>query len=193
MDRLFLVDLDRCFGCHTCEVACKQEKDLPVGPRLIQVLELGPRRVAGRVHRDFVPTLCCQCTEAPCMEICPTGSLIRDSDGVVRLDESQCTGCHLCVIACPYGFMGSHPDSLKVVKCDFCCNLVEKGLDPSCVSHCPANALHLRPKSDLAEFLSCRHCMRIGQLVYVSRIWKLSSPILNPKKGESNVQKDEYH
>ena len=51
-----VIDLDRCWGCRTCEVACKQELGLGVGPRPMNVLETGARMIDGVLHRDFVPT-----------------------------------------------------------------------------------------------------------------------------------------
>lgn len=189
MDRLFVVDLDRCFGCHACEVACKQEHDLPAG-RPIQVVELGPRRVNGKVYRDFVPTLCCQCNEAYCMEACTSGALARMAEGIVKFDKEKCTHCELCVIACPYGLMGFNSDSSMPAKCDFCSSLVEKGLDPSCVSHCPANALYLRSENELKDFLSLKHRQHIGKLVYVSQTWKLLSPFVKPGRRKSHVSQN---
>jgi Fe-S-cluster-containing dehydrogenase component len=184
MEKLFLVDLDRCFGCSACEVACKQEKNLPSGLRPIRITEVGPRRINEKVYLDFVPTLCCQCADAQCMEVCPSKAFFRSSNGAIKIDEDKCTGCGLCVMACPYGFMDLNPDTSKPAKCDFCSNLVERGLDPSCVSHCPANALKLRPESDLSALISSKHCLRIGKLVYVSQAWVLSSPDLQSQEGK---------
>jgi len=182
MNRIFVVDLDRCFGCYACEVACKQENALPVGPRPMQVLELGPRRVNGKVYRDFVPTLCCQCNEAYCMATCVAGALARTKEGIVKLDKEKCTHCELCVIACPYGLMGFNSDLSIPAKCDFCSGLVEKGLEPSCVSHCPANALYLRAENELKDYLAHKHSQRIGKVVYISQSWKLMSPMAERKE-----------
>ncbi|MFH1123028.1 MAG: 4Fe-4S dicluster domain-containing protein [Pseudomonadota bacterium] len=187
MNRLLIVDLDRCFGCHACEVACKQEKDLPVGPRPMQIIELGPRRINGKVCRDFVPTLCCQCDEVYCMEVCPSGALARTPEGIVTLNKEKCTYCELCVIACPYGLMGFNSDLSLPAKCDFCSSLLEKGLDPSCVSHCPAEALYLRSEDGLEDFLSFKYRQRIGKIVYVSQTWNLSSPIMKREREESHI------
>lgn len=184
MTQLFLVDLDRCFGCNACEVACKQENNLPPGPRPMRIMEVGPRRINGKAFLDFVPTLCCQCPDAHCVEVCPSEAFLRSSHGIIKIDEDKCTSCGLCFMACPYGLIGLDPDTSRPAKCDFCSDLVEKGLDPSCVSHCPANALKLRPESDLNELVSSKHSVRIGHVVYVSRGWKLSSPIIESWKGK---------
>ena len=58
-----------CMGCHACEIACKQEHGLGVGPRLIRVTEKSP---------DFTPIYCHHCTKAPCLESCPVEAIIRD-------------------------------------------------------------------------------------------------------------------
>ena len=144
----------------------------------MQVMELGPRQIAGEVYRDFVPTFCCQCDEAYCMEICQPGALARTAEGIVTLDREKCIHCGLCVTACPYGLMGFDPVSSLPAKCDFCSGLLEKSLEASCVSHCPADALQIRPEEELKESWSPNHGRRVGRVFYVSKSWELSSPVL---------------
>ncbi|MBN2319598.1 MAG: FAD-dependent oxidoreductase [Acidobacteria bacterium] len=75
-----------CCGCHTCEVACKQEHGLPVGPRLIKVLERAPL---------FMQYYCHHCEDAPCALACPEEAIKKDPDtGVVFHDPDKCTGCN---------------------------------------------------------------------------------------------------
>ena len=173
MKQILLIDLDRCFGCHACEVACKQEKDLPVGPRPMQVVDLGSRRVLNTVCRDFVPIACFQCESPNCVEICPSGALLRNQKGIIQMNQDRCTGCALCLQACPYGSINLNPSSEKAVKCDFCNHLIEKGLEPSCVSHCPANALLLVEEKDFGKVGSRKYCARFGQVAYFSHNWKI--------------------
>ncbi len=40
-----LIDYEFCFGCHACELACKQEHDLPVGKFGIKVTQTGPMQI----------------------------------------------------------------------------------------------------------------------------------------------------
>jgi Fe-S-cluster-containing dehydrogenase component len=54
-----VIDLDRCQGCMACEVACKQENELPVGPRLKQVFTLGPEKIGKKLVMEYC--LSCAC------------------------------------------------------------------------------------------------------------------------------------
>ena len=75
-----------CSGCHTCEVACKQEHGLGVGPRVIRVLEEAP---------FFKPLFCHHCDDPPCAKACPEDAIIKDPEtGVVLHDPEKCTGCN---------------------------------------------------------------------------------------------------
>jgi NADPH-dependent glutamate synthase beta subunit-like oxidoreductase len=75
-----------CCGCHTCEVACKQEHGLPVGPRVVKVLERAPL---------FMQYYCHHCEDAPCALSCPEEAITIDPDtGVVLHDPEKCNGCN---------------------------------------------------------------------------------------------------
>jgi len=51
-----LIDYDFCTNCHSCEVACKKELDLPVGQFGIKVLEDGPRKnTHGKWEWTYIP------------------------------------------------------------------------------------------------------------------------------------------
>jgi len=74
-----------CMGCHACEVACKQEHGLSVGPRVIRVLERAPL---------FKPLFCHHCEDASCAKACPEGAITTDpKTGVVLVDRDKCNGC----------------------------------------------------------------------------------------------------
>ncbi len=49
-----LIDYDYCTGCHSCEVACQQEHDYPVGTNGVVVKEY-EHVVNGRVQIDYLP------------------------------------------------------------------------------------------------------------------------------------------
>ena len=57
-----LVDYDWCTGCHTCEVACQAEKNMPVGQFGIKVNEIGPWEYGtGKWQFSYLPALTNQC------------------------------------------------------------------------------------------------------------------------------------
>jgi NADPH-dependent glutamate synthase beta subunit-like oxidoreductase len=86
MNKITLMFNERnCSGCHACEVACKQEHGLGVGPRVVRVIERAPL---------FKPLYCHHCEDAPCAIACPEDAIITDPDtGVVLHVNDWCDGC----------------------------------------------------------------------------------------------------
>lgn len=136
----FLIDHDRCIGCHACTVACKAENDVPVGSfrTWVKYVETG---TFPETRRHFAVLRCNHCTDAPCVTICPVNALEKRSDGIVDLDRDACIGCRACMQACPYDALYLNDDLGAVEKCHFCAHRVEKGLEPACVIVCPENAI----------------------------------------------------
>jgi Fe-S-cluster-containing dehydrogenase component len=121
-----------CAGCHACEIACKQEHGLGVGPRLIKVAEK---------FSDFIPTYCHHCTKAPCLESCPVEAIIRDERGLVLIHNELCIGCRECLEACPFGAMQLDDDADIAVKCDLCVARLNNGEVPACSKVCPTQCI----------------------------------------------------
>lgn len=88
----------------------------------------------------FVPKLCNQCENPPCVQVCPVGATYQAKDGVVLVDQKWCIGCGYCIMACPYGVRFFHPVHKVAEKCNFCYHRINKGLKPACVSACPFGA-----------------------------------------------------
>ena len=65
-----LVDLQRCIGCYSCAVACKQENGTPVGVNWIKVDEIGPFGEFPNVEGYFLPHGCMHCEDPACVEAC---------------------------------------------------------------------------------------------------------------------------
>jgi len=132
----FAIDLKMCIGCHACTIACKSEHDIPIGVNRcwVKTVEKGS---FPETQRLFLPMLCNQCEEAPCMKICPTSALFRRHDGIVDLYGDSCIGCKACMVACPFDQIFIDPNTKTAEKCNFCANRIENQLEPACVSVCP--------------------------------------------------------
>lgn len=134
-----VIDLRRCYGCHSCSIACKSEFNVPLGRwrSWIKVIERG---TFPRAKRHFLPRLCNHCADPPCVWVCPTQASHIRNDGMVDINEDLCIGCRNCIAMCPYNSRFRHPVKKVAQKCDFCRHRVEKGVEPSCVNTCPAHA-----------------------------------------------------
>lgn len=66
-DLALLINYELCSGCHSCEVACKEEHDIPEGKWGIKLAEDGPWEIESDVwHWDYVPIpteLCDLCAD----------------------------------------------------------------------------------------------------------------------------------
>jgi tetrathionate reductase subunit B len=88
----------------------------------------------------FVPKLCNQCDNPPCVQVCPVGATYQTADGVVLVDRSWCIGCGYCVMGCPYGVRFFHPVYHVAEKCNFCYHRITKGMRTACVDACAFGA-----------------------------------------------------
>jgi len=88
----------------------------------------------------FVPKLCNQCENPPCVQVCPVGATYQTADGVVLVDRKWCIGCGYCIMSCPYGVRFFHPVYHVAEKCNFCYHRITKGMNSACVDACPFGA-----------------------------------------------------
>lgn len=122
--------------------------DTPLGARdgfITSRIEIGRGRYKDIKEEDiskafFVPKLCNQCDNPPCVQVCPVGATYQTPDGVVLVDRAWCIGCGYCIMACPYGARFFHPKYHVAEKCNFCYHRITKGLKPACVDACPFGA-----------------------------------------------------
>ena len=133
----FLLDLARCIGCQACVAACKTGNELPEKVRFIRFDEI-TLGTFPEISSYIVNRRCFHCTDAACVEICPTGALYKE-DGLTRLNTEPCIGCGKCVRACPYDI--PKLVNKKSTKCDGCNEVVKAGGTPWCVQTCPSSAL----------------------------------------------------
>ncbi len=136
----FVLDQSRCIGCHACTVACKSENHVPVGKfrTWVKYTEQGS---FPQVRRSFTVLRCNQCTDAPCVTICPVRALEKRPDGIVDLDQGACIGCKACLQGCPYDAIYLNEDTGTAEKCHFCAHRTERGLAPACAVVCPTEAI----------------------------------------------------
>ncbi|MEW5852352.1 MAG: 4Fe-4S dicluster domain-containing protein [Myxococcota bacterium] len=146
-------DLERCTGCHACSVACKVENHVPLGHFRTKVY-YRDKGTFPRVVRQFLPVVCQQCEDAPCVTSCPTRSIQRGADGVVRINKATCDGTGACEDACPYGAIYVDPASEVADKCDFCSHRVAVGMEPACVETCPGGTIIFGDLNDPASRIS---------------------------------------
>ncbi len=135
-----VIDLEKCIGCHSCEVACKLENKVPISVWRIWVKE-GLKGKYPKVTKVFLPVMCNNCENPTCVTVCPVKASIKREDGIVIVDPHRCIGCRYCMAACPYGMRYVNPLAEIVQKCDFCLHRVQKGLKPACALSCPNGAI----------------------------------------------------
>ncbi len=114
----FYVDLASCIGCKTCQVACKDRRDIQVaGPRLrrVDTFECGTYPEVAMFHLNIS---CNHCESPACVANCPTGAMYKGGDGTVQHDDEACIGCQTCVNSCPYGAPQFIEEDKIVQKCE---------------------------------------------------------------------------
>lgn len=170
-----LINLDNCVRCYACELSCREEHALSTGTtmRWCRVKTVEPRRISGELHMDFVPTLCFQCERPTCAAFCPFEAISKGEDGMVRIDETRCTGCKLCIEGCPFGVIYYDETKMIAGKCDLCLERTRSGLEPSCVQHCIGGALQFLNLEELNASIAGVHSVRMGKICYASSKWKL--------------------
>jgi len=136
----FVIDQNRCIGCHACTVACKEEHNIAVGVNRTWVKYIEKGRYPD-TRRHFAVLRCNHCDDAPCIEICPTVALFRRADGIVDFDHERCIGCKSCMQACPYDALYIDPERNTAAKCNFDASRVEMGYKPACEVVCPTQAI----------------------------------------------------
>ena len=139
MAKALVVNLEKCTGCRTCEMACS----------FMHYGEYNPTKSAVQVSiftesAFFVPVVCFQCKKPFCEDVCPTGALTKNEINgafVVLVDTDKCVGCKMCTLACPFGCINISNEGVAK-KCDLC------GGQPECVVFCPTNALEFKEEKD---------------------------------------------
>jgi len=157
-------DPTKCVGCRRCELACTEFNDGKAAPTLARIkvdrnLNFGPKGVfAGQRGQGnwgnglVVQDLCKQCPHpVPCADACPNDAIVVAPPVKARVvDPDKCTGCKMCLRACPWEMISFDQDSGKATKCNLC------GGKPKCVEACPAQSLTYLPWRDLTDKVPVR-------------------------------------
>jgi formate dehydrogenase iron-sulfur subunit len=177
----FFTDTSICIGCKACEVACKEWNQLPAAnggiatlsgdsydnTRQLDGLHWRHVRFVEQFSEDrrtgrwlLMSDVCKHCVRAGCMEVCPTGAIIRTEFDTVVIQADACNGCRDCIAACPFGVIGMNPASGVAQKCTLCYDRLKVGLEPACSKACPTDSIQFGPVARLKE----RAAARVSQL-----------------------------
>jgi formate dehydrogenase iron-sulfur subunit len=185
----FFTDTTVCIGCKACQVACHQWNDLPawsdappgrislpvlsgdsydntralsdVNWRHVKFIEqFSPDPARSDAAWLMMSDVCKHCVHAPCLEVCPTGAILRTEFDTVYIQEPVCNGCRDCVAACPFGVIHMSPRKGVAQKCTFCYDRLQVGLPPACAQACPTESIKFGPLAQLKKDAQ----KRLGQL-----------------------------
>ncbi len=137
--------------------------------------------------------VCKHCTQAGCLDVCPTGSLFRSEFGTVVVQDDICNGCGYCVPACPFGVIdrrengaatiatgptpeisGLHPERAKdgiAQKCTLCYDRLDAGATPACAQACPTQSIQFGDVDELRERAAARLTALQGAGVGEARLY----------------------
>ena len=152
MDKVIVVNIEKCLGCKSCELACALvHSKSKVLEEAVAESPKPQRMVTVEAAGEFaVPIQCRHCEDAPCIMVCPTEAIHRhEAKGPVLIEQDRCIGCKFCLMVCPFGVIDVSRDGKAVTKCDLCIELTKVGQEPACVASCPTGALEFCELSEL--------------------------------------------
>jgi formate dehydrogenase beta subunit len=175
-EKVKLIDVSKCTGCRSCQLACKQWNQQPAkqtknygtyqNPPDLQSNTWTLIRFQEIADKDSVKWLfrkdgCMHCTDAACVKACPSGALYYTEYGTVGINHERCIGCKECVSACPFDIPRYDQATDKVYKCDLCLTRIQAALEPACVKACPTGALKFGDKASMLK-LAYKQAKELG-------------------------------
>ena len=176
----FYTDTTVCIGCKACEVACKNWNGLSSyggGVNTISgesydntrkldgehwrhvkfIEQFAADTSQGRQGRWLMMSdVCKHCVQAGCLEVCPTGAIIRTEFDTVVIQSDVCNGCRACIGACPFGVIEINPVNKTAMKCTLCYDRMQAGLTPACAQACPTASIQFGTIAELRERAEAR-------------------------------------
>ncbi len=168
----FFTDTTLCIGCKACQVACKEWNELPAIKGGVNVLSGqsydNTLKLDGENwrHVQFIEQfsddrkqarwlmmsdVCKHCVQAGCLEVCPTGAIIRTEFDTVVIQSDACNGCRDCIGACPFGVIDINPVTHTAQKCTLCYDRLQIGMQPACAQACPTFSIQFGPVAVLTD------------------------------------------
>ncbi|MDB9822877.1 4Fe-4S dicluster domain-containing protein [Deltaproteobacteria bacterium] len=162
---MIIGDPTRCSGCRRCELACSEFNDGKAQPSISRIkvgrnYNFGPLEIQkGLVRQEgrfgnhvIIQDTCRQCPHpVPCQLACPHDAIEAVPPLNARvINEDKCTGCQICLRACPWGMISFDIENDRATKCHLC------GGDPECVKICPTGALRYIPWEDRTKDIQAR-------------------------------------
>lgn len=125
------IDLNACFGCGACLIACQVENNVPVVGkdevrrgremhwlRLDRYFASDVEETVGTRNDKFdyhaaevasenpkvvhMPMMCQHCNHAPCETVCPVAATTHSNEGLNQMTYNRCIGTRYCANNCPY-------------------------------------------------------------------------------------------
>ena len=93
--------------------------------------------------------VCKHCTDAACLDVCPTGALFRTEFNTVVVQPDVCNGCGYCVPACPFGVIERREEDGRAWKCTLCYDRLKIGEEPACAKACPTDSIQFGELDEL--------------------------------------------
>ncbi len=174
-------DVEACIDCGGCVVACKRTWDVPRDEQRISISTMlegqegadGMNAASGRAleagenpGETAIPMQCYHCSDAPCVSVCPTDSLIKTDGDFVDVRDDLCIGCQYCLSACPFGapqFPEEDEGAAKLFgtggtmdKCTMCEERQDVGKGPACAEECATDAILVGSPGEIADEMEKR-------------------------------------